>query len=169
MRFSRWGKIQVGDDFVEEETMIKEDKKILAAIIRGVDIMEIYSPVRVAGVAARYNLQPGESIDLRTGWDLSKPEQRAKVKKKVKTEKPYKVICSPPCTKFSRLVALNLHTHVDDPEWPEQFHIDREAAKVHVRFCIEIMKIQMGEGRYFLYEHPAFADGWEIPEMEEFL
>ena len=48
--------------------------------------------MRVAEVAKRYNLRPGDSIDLRTGWDLSKPELRAKVKKKVKTEKPYVVI-----------------------------------------------------------------------------
>ena len=62
--------------------------RILAAIVRGVDIMEICSPVRVAGVAQRYNLRPGESIDLRTGWDPSKPEMRAKVKKKVNTDEP---------------------------------------------------------------------------------
>ena len=98
-----------------------------------------------------------------------KPELRAKLEKKVNTDKPHMVICSPPCTKFSRLTALNLYLHADDPAWLEQFRVDREAARVHIQFCIEINKLQMTEGRYFLFEHPAFADSWDPPEMVKFL
>ena len=48
-----------------------EDLRILSAIIRGVDIMELYSPPRVAEVCRKYWLEPGESLDLKSGWDLS--------------------------------------------------------------------------------------------------
>ena len=45
--------------------------RILSAIIRGGDIMEVHSPPRVAEVCREYWLEPGESLDLKTGWDLS--------------------------------------------------------------------------------------------------
>ena len=53
------------------------EMQILSAVFRGVDIMEVYSPVRVGKICKKYHLVPGESLDLLTGWDLSKQaEQR---------------------------------------------------------------------------------------------
>ena len=48
-----------------------EDLRILSALLRGVDVMEIDSPPRVAEACHKYMLDPGESPDLQTGWDLS--------------------------------------------------------------------------------------------------
>ena len=52
--------------------MDEDDKQRLTAAISGVDITEVYSPVRVAAVAAKFGLTPGTSFDVTNGWDLSK-------------------------------------------------------------------------------------------------
>jgi len=44
---------------------------MLSAILRGVDITEVYSLVRVFQVCHMYKLVKGDSFDLRTGFDLS--------------------------------------------------------------------------------------------------
>ena len=48
--------------------MDKDDQRTLTAAISGVDITEVYSPVRVAAVAAKFGLTPGTSFDLKNGW-----------------------------------------------------------------------------------------------------
>ena len=37
----------------------------------------------------------------------------------------------------------------------------------HIRFCIELFKLQRHRGAYFLMEHPAYADSWGLLEMVE--
>ena len=44
-----------------------EDLLILSAIVRGVDITEIYSPPRVTEMCRMYWLETGESRDLKSG------------------------------------------------------------------------------------------------------
>ena len=64
-----------GDADVDGST--KDDFLILSASVRGVDIMEICSPPRLAEVGRKYWLGAGESLDLKSGWDLSdRGEQR---------------------------------------------------------------------------------------------
>ena len=55
-----------GDD---DENM--GDLRILASILRGVDITEVYSPQRVVEVCHKCGLVKGDSFDLRAGSDLS--------------------------------------------------------------------------------------------------
>ena len=64
--------------------MDEDDKRILTAAISGVDITEIYSPVRVAAVAAKFGLTPGTSFDLTNGWDFSKDSHRTEAWKLIK-------------------------------------------------------------------------------------
>ena len=40
------------------------DRRIVASVILGVDITELYSPERVAKVARKYGLAAGSSMDL---------------------------------------------------------------------------------------------------------
>ena len=40
-----------------------------------------------------------------------------------------------------------------------------KSAKEHVKFCLEIYKMQMYAGRYFLHEHPNSASSWSMPEV----
>eukprot|EP00972_Heterocapsa_arctica_P016769 2474970-Heterocapsa_arctica.AAC.1 len=53
-----------------------------AAARRKPDVAEVYTPTRVTAVTAKYNLQPGWSLDLTTAdskgiaWDFSKASRR---------------------------------------------------------------------------------------------
>ena len=48
----------------------EEDIAILSAVLKGVDITEIYSPERVTKLCRQYGLIAGDSFDLRDGYDL---------------------------------------------------------------------------------------------------
>ena len=40
-----------------------------------------------------------------------------------------------------------------------------EDAKKHVRVCVEIYRMQIASGRFFLQEHPNSASSWAMPEV----
>ena len=111
----------------------------------GCDVMEVYSPVRVAEVCKKHGLVAGQSLDLRTGWDLTDPEHQKKAIEILKKDEPTMLICSPPCTKFSRLQELNCYVH--GPEWEAQFLIDRDKAHAHIKLSILLIRMQMNSGR----------------------
>ena len=73
----------------------REDLLILSAILRGVDIMEIYSPPSVTEVCRKYWLGPGESLYLKTGWDRSDRNEQRRARDLVRARAPYLIICSP--------------------------------------------------------------------------
>ena len=37
----------------------------------------------------------------------------------------------------------------------------------HIRPCIEMCRAQLRAGRHFLFEHPADARSWDMPELDE--
>ena len=45
----------------------------------------------------------------------------------------------------------------------------KKDATIHIDFCIELMKMQMAAGRYFIFEHPSSASSWELPRMMRLL
>ena len=106
---------------------IIENRKILAALIRGVDITEIYSPERVTQACKKQNLVPGSALDLTTGWDFSRKDHRDKAFNVIRYEKPKLLMGSPPCTYFSMLQNLNLE--IRDDAWRKKFHQALEVAK----------------------------------------
>ena len=126
--------------------------------------MEIYLPPRVTEVCRKYWLKPGESLDLKTGWDLSDRNEQRRARDLVRARAPYLIICSPLCTKFSNL--QNLNEAINGPEWPDQFEVELEQAKEHVRFCVGLMREQLAAGRHFLFEHPAWASSGDLPELQ---
>ena len=73
--------------------------------------------------------------------------------------KPFMLIGSPPCTMFSSLQNLK---YTRDPA---RFAEKLENAKKHIRFCVELYKMQIEGGRYFLHEHPRRATSWQMPEI----
>ena len=73
-----------------------EDILIMSAIARGVDIMEIYAPLRVTEVCRKYWLEPGESLDFKSGWDLSDRREQQRARALAQLRAPLLVICSPP-------------------------------------------------------------------------
>ena len=52
---------------------------LAAGQVKKVDVMEIYSPPRVTVQANKFGLRSGEAMDLATGYDFNKPEDREKV------------------------------------------------------------------------------------------
>ena len=134
------------------------------------DISEVYSQPRVAqeaGVRGKSKLRPGWSLDLTmddplTGkpWDMGKREVRNRVRQLVQETKPFMLIGSPPCTMFSSLQNLKKYTRD-----PARFAEKVENAKKHIRFCVELYKMQIEGGRYFLHEHPRRATSWPMHEI----
>ncbi len=114
-------------------------KKAVAVAMLGVDITEIYSPERVAKVAAKFGLRAGSSFDLTNGWDFNIAEHRRKAWSKIKDESPYMLIGSPPCTYFSMLQELNVAVHGHKPDWKAKFDEEVREAKIHVEFCCTLL------------------------------
>ncbi len=143
---------------------------------KGTDVAEIYSQPRIAQEAAlrEYDgvkLIPGWSLDLTTedpktgeAWDLSKKEVQKRVKKLIKDTEPFVVIGSPPCTMFSTLQELSRSRRN-----AKKYEKAMDEAREHIRFCIEVYKMQLKANRYFMHEHPEHATSWGMPEMIELM
>ena len=71
-----------------------------------VDVMEVYSPPRLAKRASRLGLRPGASLDLVTGWDFNRADHRQASLDLIRRLRPALVVLSPPCAVFSQLRAL---------------------------------------------------------------
>ena len=41
--------------------------------------------------------------------------------------------------------------------------------KNHVRFCIEVYRLQLQGRRHFVHEHPEKSKAWDMPEITELL
>ena len=74
----------------------------------------------------------------------------------VKTQKPYMLIGSPPCTPYSTIQNLNMRTEAGRAKVEEA----RRKGDVHLRFCVALYREQMRGGRYFVHEHPRTAASW---------
>ena len=79
---------EVDRHIADKKDQDDEDKRIVASVILGVDITEVYSPERVNQVAKRWGLTPGSSLDLTNGYDFTKPEDRKAAWTKIKQEDP---------------------------------------------------------------------------------
>ena len=55
---------------VDIDSLNSEDLNVLDKIVKGVDIMEVYSPERVAKLVVKFGLVAGASLDLTNGYDL---------------------------------------------------------------------------------------------------
>ena len=155
-----------GDELMELSSV---DKRILASCILGVDITEVFSPERIAKLAARFGLVPGASMDLTNGWDFNRAEDRARAWKNIRETQPYLIIGSPPCTLFSNLQELNKHVHRDNPIWLANFEEEKRKACRHIEFCIQLYRHQLRQGRHFLHEHPWGASSWRLDSVVEMM
>ena len=52
---------------------------MLAAVLKGVDLTGRFSPQRATKLGKQYRLVPGDSCDLRAGYDLSDDRAQASV------------------------------------------------------------------------------------------
>ena len=159
------------DDMVAPlgQALDEDDKRIICSAIMGVDITEVYSPARITETCRRFRLIPGCALDLQTGWDFSKASDRARALQKIEDEAPLLIVGSPPCTLFSILQEMSKAKRGGDPQWMAAFEKKLEQAKVHVRFCCLLYRMQAQAGRYWLHEHPWLARSWGMPEVQELL
>ena len=151
---------------LQEEVHIQ----MMKLVVEGMDVAEIYSPPRVAVKAREMGLRAGWSLDLTTKdeqgnkWDLSKDKMRKKAMDKIRKDKPLLVIGSPMCTDWSSLMSLN---------WPKMEKEDiknrMKEARKHLRFCVEVYKHQIENGRYYLHEHPMHAKSWKEPMIKRMI
>ena len=82
-----------------------------------VDITEVFSPVRVTEMAKRYQLKPGEAMDLMTGWDFDRKAHRDAAIELIRRTKPKLVIGSPDCTMYSSLQHMNSRSADRQKKW----------------------------------------------------
>jgi hypothetical protein len=132
----------------------------------GVDMTEVYSPVRVAAVAGRFGLKAGTSFDLTNGWNFSDPKHRAAAWKRIKEEDPYCIMGSPPCTMFSALQELSKAQFKDNADWMRKHERLVEEATQHIQFCCALYCHQLKRGKHFLHEHPWSAKSWKLKCVE---
>ena len=117
-----------------------------------VDVMEVYSPPRVTVQAKEFGLRAGEAMDLITGYDFNRLEDREEVWKILDRDQPSLVVGSPECKMFSGLQHLT--------RWNENKNRQLENAKKHVKFICEIYRYQMDKGRWLVHEHSSTATSW---------
>ena len=128
-------------------------------------VSEIYSPPRVTAAAKLMpdsGIIPGFALDLTTTdekgapWDFDIPAQRKKAEQKIKDEKPMFLIGSPMCTAFSTWQRIN-----DRRRSEQEKREIMSRARLHLRFTMDLYRLQVAEGRYFIHEHPAYATSWD--------
>jgi hypothetical protein len=129
-------------------------------------IAELYSPPRVTAALPKLGLVAGSTFDLKAdkfgvAWDFRRPRDRKRAWDRIRAERPFLVVGSPPCTMFSRL-QLNLNAvKMGKAEWERR----RCEAEVLLTFAAAVYNLQLREGRHFLHEHPAGADSWTHPAI----
>ena len=99
-----------------------------------------------------------------TGYDFTDEKVRDAAKKEIDQNDTDVIVMSPPCTKFSSQQRSN-----ETKKRKRVIRGQQKAATMHIDFCIEIMKMQMAAGRYFIFEHPSSASSWELPRMMRLL
>ena len=139
----------------EETPIIQELKRV------SVDIAEMYSPRGVTDEAKNFGLTAGEAMDLTTGWDFTKEENRSRAMKYIEVNKPKLIIGSPMCTMFSQLQRMTGWSAEKQRRWTE----DRR----HLKFMAQVYRNQVLQGRWFLHEHPATASSWSLKEITDLL
>ena len=126
-----------------------------------VDVVEMYSVPKVTEEAQKNGSVPGLAMDLKTGWNFNKSEDREVARKYQKEAKPLVIIGSPMCRMFSQLQNMT-------PWTTERIRMYEEDVE-HVKFMIELYTVQVREGRYFIHEHPVGASSWRLEEMVRLL
>ena len=128
-------------------------------------VSEIYSPPRVTEMVEampELKLIPGMAWDI-TGvdpddgkpWDFNDKSKREKVLKMIRRDKPMLLIGSPMCTAWSTWQRLN-----DLRRSPQESQRLRVQARLHLDFVCMLYREQVEAGRFFLHEHPQYADSW---------
>ena len=135
---------------------------MLGMLRQEMDVVEVYSPPRVAAMAKQLGFRAGWCLDLTTcdergvAWDFNRLEMRNKAAWKLIQDKPRLLIGSFICTTFSTMNNVN-YTRMSKEEVKQRMDYGRR----HLEFCAGLYDIQWREGRYFLHGHPQAASSWQ--------
>ncbi len=106
--------------------------------------------MRVLKLARQYGVRQGVAMNLITGWDFRRAEDRQRAWKHVKDEKLWILIGSLPHTPFSVLQNLNWGKSEARDRLMRQ-HYDEGLG--FLQFVVDLYIHQISQGRYFLREH----------------
>ena len=132
------------------------------------DVAEVYSPQRMAAMAAKLGFSQGFSLDLTTTndvgepWNLSNKKMQDAAIKLQDEQKPWLLVVSPPCTWFSTLMDINI-TKVDELRVKENM----KHSIGHLAFAVLMCLRQAKAGRKFMFEHPAGTPSWATAMMNK--
>ncbi len=119
-------------------------------------------------MSERMGLIPGFALDLTTTdekgepWDFTKPEKRYKAMQWVKQKAGLLLVVSPMCGPFSQMQAVN-YKRIDEKDIKRKL----EDAMEHIKFAMQLCRIQERSGLYFLFEHPRNASSWKTSSVIE--
>ena len=127
------------------------------------DIVELFSPPRMVSRCARFGLRGSLSMDILTGYDFSRAEDRHRARWDIARRRPRFVMTCPPCTFYSTLQVLWNKKKVPRLVW-----LQRERyANVLLTFALKICQDQIDTGDLYGFEHPRFATSWQTPVVKE--
>ena len=125
------------------------------------DIAEFYSPPRVLAAARDMGQVGNISLDLTTGWNFHCGSLRALSCQLLTALCIGLLVLSPPCTMFSQLQWLwNVKKMTQ-----EYFNLRMIEARQYIKHSMECARIQVLEGRRFVFEQPAGAKSWNEPDV----
>jgi len=129
------------------------------------DIAEFYSVPRVLPSARCRGFRGSLSLDLNNGWDFRIPTLCDLSCRLLVVLQITMLILSPPCTAFSFLQEMFNYKKL--PVEVVQQKI--EAAMILMRHALRCAMIQYKAARKFVFEHPASATSWKLPEVKSML
>ena len=126
-------------------------------------VMEVFSPPRFAKVANDAGFR-GRSYDLVNGVDLSIAANRRQVEQDLIDDPPDLLILCPPCTHEGGWWHLN-QTHMPAIEVLKI----KAQSRSFIRWCCKLFRMQAGQGRRALFEHPLGSQIWDYDEVRTLL
>ena len=164
--------VELPDDILEEEEEAGDgpaDSVPSPAVAEHLsmhqDIAEFYSMPRVLPSARSRGFRGTLSLDLNNGWDFKIPKLCDLSCRLLLILQITMLILSPPCTAFSFLQELFNYKKL--PVAVVQQKI--AAAMILLRHALQCAMIQYKAGRLFVFEHPASATSWKLPEVRSML
>lgn len=128
------------------------------------DLIEVFSPPRLCAPAQQLGLVANVSMDLETGWDFTISAHRAAACAEIRKRKPQVLAVSPPCTWFSKMMDVNWK-RMDTQKKANGMEI----ATLLLDFTMLLCRLQLEQGRYFIFEHPYKALSWSRQSVRDVL
>ncbi len=97
-------------------------------------------------------------------WDLRRAGDVELLRQLQDRYEPEVLIGCPPCTVFSSLRRLSNYKRN-----PGQVQAERAEGVHHLQVCFDAYRRQIKMGKFFLREHPRFADSWSEDMVKDFV